>query len=152
MWRLKKPEENTDEDTTVPTDMSLSALIPPTSPCLSLKASRDEVATVPTPSSSSPLSTSSSVVPVSTLGLLSSSQESYGGSDEGHNDEKPAGIPRTTEHPHLSSPSLESSPASPDPSSPLLGDAPSLSLSSRRKKRKGMCARILLIFCVLISF
>lgn len=135
MWRLRKPEENTDEDTTVPTDMSLSALIPPTSPCLSLKVSRDDVPIVPpSPSIPSISPTSSSLEP------LISSLDGYGGSDERQEDEKSvAGIPRTTEYPSLfSSFSSITSPTSPDPSSPPLGDAPSLSLSSRRKKRKGM--------------
>lgn len=159
LWRLRKPEEQTpDEDTTVPSDMSLSALIPPTSPCLSLKMSRDEindvmrnnnnnnnnnqdeVPTVPTPIASPFIDSSSSstteCISSNNVPLSSLSCETYGGSDE--DDKPPASASHTTENPLSLSSSLSPiSPTTLDPSSPILSDTPS-SLSSRRRKRKGL--------------
>jgi hypothetical protein len=130
LWRLKRPGDILDEETPMPIEMSLSSLIPPTSPCLSLKASRDDVESLAT---STPTASST---PITKSSTTFSPRESYGGSNEG---DKHVGVPRTTEHPHsVPSPTsiAPSSPSSPCPSSPLPGDAPSLSLSARRKKRK----------------
>eukprot|EP00026_Physarum_polycephalum_P009392 Phypoly_transcript_09515.p1 GENE.Phypoly_transcript_09515~~Phypoly_transcript_09515.p1 ORF type:complete len:317 (+),score=55.69 Phypoly_transcript_09515:165-1115(+) len=135
LWRLKRPEEFLDEDTSVPPGMSLSSLIP-TSPHLSLKQSRDDIELITT----TPIPTATPTPIFNTPSFSTPSTDTYGGSNEGHDGKQE--LPRTTEHPHtVPSPTitapLSPSPTTPDPSSPILDGPSLLALSSRRKKRKG---------------
>lgn len=136
LWRLKRPGEYLDEDTTVPPDMSIAALLPAVpEPSLDLKQSQDQV----------PLDPAISTLPAALILPTPTTPTSLVPSSEKHV-EGPAsqhGMPSTVDTlPHTvpspSSAPLSPTPTSPYPGSPLAGDVPSLlALSSRRKKRKG---------------
>lgn len=152
LWRLKQPGDLGEDDgqppplnlslaSLVPSTVSLSALIPPTSPSLSIISNDGDAEAPNTNSIITPTAETTPVRPsllVNYNTAKSDFEERGGGSDESYDDKKP-GQPRTTEHP-LSITIPDDGIASPE--SPLSDDGQlppdtPTSLSSRRKKRKG---------------